>query len=182
MGYNFDGISDWGKWGICGDPDDLYPAAEQMLRAAISSGDAFETGWHGFGKCEASMRIIRDADGKITVLAHQEMDSALDDEAALIYDCLTDAEADAIDDATICMIQDVLCCTDYQEVCTESTALPADASYDDALMAFMGLVEACEAVLRDSYLLCMDVTLSEFYGYPEDRTEIERRLAAARAE
>ncbi len=53
----WNGIDEFGHWGICDDHSCLYPQNHVQLIMDMASGKDFDTGWHGFKKELQSMRI-----------------------------------------------------------------------------------------------------------------------------
>lgn len=70
------------KWRLT----DFYPGAEEKLRAALASGEDFDTGWFGCKKEIRYARYTLEA-GKLTVQVSSHMDD-LWDSNDLIYDAL----------------------------------------------------------------------------------------------
>lgn len=174
---NFD-FFDWGSWGITGDASDLYANSRKELEDALNSGEDFDTDWHGFKKELESMRVSR-KNGRITVEVSAEMDSLYED-PDLIFDCVTDEEAERITGEMIDAIREELEWTDFRETSSDMDVLPADASIDDIMKSAKHMIDLCNQELHDSFLMCMDATLTVLYDHPTDRSFIVERLNAAR--
>ena len=174
---NFD-FNNWGSWGITGDASDLYADSGKELEDALNSGEDFDTDWHGFKKELESMRVSR-KNGRIIVEVYAETDSIYED-SALIFDCVTDEEAERITEEMIDAIREELNWTDYREGSEEMEWLPTDASLDDIMRSAREMIDICNQELHDSFLMCMDATLTILYNYPTDRSFIVERLNAAR--
>ena len=168
MAIDFD-FNDWGSWGV----GDYYKDTYEKLKAAIDNGEDFDTGWHGFKKEVQSMRVVRD-NGEITVCVSAEMDDVFD-QPDLIYDCLTEEEANRITDEQIETIRNLLCLTDFSTITIETATLPSSASLDSVLDAASKLVDECGACLHDWYKECKATTLYILYDGPDD-SFIEERL------
>jgi len=163
MAFDFD---DWGRWGL----DDWYDGVEEQLRAALASGQPFDTGWHGWRKTEYSMQIQRSMDG-VTVAVHNCMDSALE-EWDLSYDFLTFEECERLTDEMINQIRDYLYMGDFVEEITESETLPEDTTLEEIMQKAGELIDFCDNVLRESFRECISTTLWVMYGESEDTMRI----------
>lgn len=169
---------DWGSWGITGDASDLYHDVREMLEKALESGEDFDTGWHGFKKELESMRVRREGE-KITVYVSAEMDSCFE-EPDLIYDCLTDEEAEKLTDEMIESIREELMWADFVEESGDEETFPAYASLSDIMTSAKYMIGLCNERLHESFLMCMAITLNTVYGDPEDKSFIDERLKNAR--
>lgn len=174
---NFD-FYNWGSWGITGDASDLYADSRKELEDALNSGEDFDTDWHGFKKELESMRVSR-KNGRITVEVSAEMDS-LWESGDLVWDCVTDEEADRITDDIVDAVREELMWSDFREESSDMEVLPTDASIDDIMRSAKYMIDLCNQELHDSFLMCMDATLTILYDHPTDRSFIVERLNAAR--
>ena len=124
------------KWGI----SDFYDEAEKSLKAALDSGEDFDTGWFGCKKEIHYGQIVRE-DGNVTVSVCCHMDDLWESEE-LIYDALwevtkveNELPEDIIDSIRDAAIDD---CVDDSSTWTE--VLPSSVSFDDVVKA----LDKCE--------------------------------------
>lgn len=125
------------KWGI----SDFYDEAEKSLKAALDSGEDFDTDWFGCEKEINYGKIVRE-DGKITVSVCCHMDD-LWEQDDLIYDALwevTEAENE-LPDEIIDSIRDSAIDERVDDSSTWAEVLPSSASFDDVVKA----LDKCEA-------------------------------------
>lgn len=151
-----DEFDDWGSWGI-GDMRN----GEQILRDAIASGDRFTTGWHGWKKELQSMCVERTEDAVI-VSTSAYMDDL--DDYAIINDCLTNEEEQKITEEQYKAIRDALYeCVEFFTEEEEQDTLPVTATYEEIMEKAEECMDYCERRLKESFHLCIGVTLSELY-------------------
>ncbi len=174
---NFD-FYNWGKWGITGDASDLYDDSRKKLEDALNSGENFDTKEHCFKNELESMRIYR-VNGHLYVEVYA-WGNSLYEEPDIIFDCVTDEEAERITDEMIDAIREELEWSDFREVSSDMEQLPTDASIDDIMRSAKEMIDSCNQELHDSFLMCMDATLTILYDHPTDRSFIVERLNAAR--
>lgn len=166
MENRFD-FGDWGRWGII----DINPVHAEELKSALESGEDFDTGWHGFGKVEYSMRVAREDGKHVAVFIHQEMDSVFE-EADLIYDCLVGDEWENLTDKMIELIRDQLAWnTEFCEETKQYLWLATDASYEMVIKAAEKLIDDCGKKLNRAFAECIATVLFVLYG---DSIETER--------
>lgn len=163
MAFDF---GDWGKWGL----GDWYDGVEEQLRAALASGQPFDTGWHGWRETEYSMKIQRSMNG-VTVDVYNCMDSALE-QRDLFYDFLTSEECERLTDEMINQIRDYLYMGEFVEEITESETLPADTTLEEIMRKAGELIDFCNNVLKESFRECISTTLWVMYGESEDTMRI----------
>lgn len=176
----FNEYGDCGHCGLYNDVDCLYKDFADDLRIAISSGEPFDTGWHGFKKELESMKVTRKSkNDDIIVEVSAYMDSAYED-AALIYDCLTNEESKNLTDSMIEEIRNELDFTDFREETEEMEFISPESSLEDVIKTASDLIRYCNNELHECYLMCMEVTLSVLYNHPEDMTFIYERIEKAR--
>lgn len=147
----------WGSWGI----GDMYDNPEKILREAIASGDRFTTGCHGWKKELQSMCIERTED-EVIVSVSAYMDDL--DDYAIISDCLTSEEEEKITEEQYEAIRDAL--FECMEFCTEeeeSETLPVTATYEEIIAKAEECMDYCGRCLKESFHLCIGITLSELY-------------------
>lgn len=140
------------KWGLT----DFYPEAEEDLRAALESGEDFETCWFGCKKEIRYAKITGDEDG-ITIEVSANMDDLWDAED-LIYDALWEATKiekqlpdeiiDSIRDAAVYNVDDH---TNLE------TTLPRSASLEEIVRAMEHLEYEAEANNHRMYLELCDI-------------------------
>lgn len=170
MAFDFD---DWGRWGFCDFEDG--DANDEELKAALASGEPFDTGFHGFYKSEYSMRIRR-TETETIVSVFSCMDSALE-QWDLFCDFLTGEEMERLTDDMVDKIRDYLYMGDFVEETTEDTTLPVDAGLDEIIRAAKELAEFVDEQLLESYRECIGTTLFVMYGDSESTmTMIEERI------
>ena len=148
---------DWGSWGV----GDMYDGNERLLKEVIASGDRFTTGWHGWKKELQSMCIERTED-EVIVSASAYMDDLED--YAIISDCLTSEEEEKITEEQYEAIRDALFeCMEFRTEEEESETLPVTATYEEIMAKAEECMDYCERCLKESFHLCIGVTLSELY-------------------
>lgn len=138
------------KWGLT----DFYPEAEEDLRAALESGEDFETDWFGCKKEIRYARITGDEDG-ITIEVSAHMDDLWDAED-LIYDALWEATKieKQLPDEIIDSIRDAAV-YDVDDHTDLDVALPRSASFEEIVRAMEHLEYEAEANNHEMYLeLC----------------------------
>lgn len=162
-GFDFE---DWGSWGVT----DFYDETREELESALKSGKPFNTGWHGAKKELESMQIVRDYENTV-VCVHAYMDE-LYEQSDLINDCLTDDESNRITDDMIDEIRDVCMFSDCVDECDESETLPLDASLEDIEKCASKLLDLCEKRLKDSFQMCIGITLSILYGESDETNKL----------
>ena len=169
--FNFDsGDWSWGKYGA----GDYYHEPLEELKAALESGKPFDTGWHGFVKIGASMRVSRDEHG-ILVEAADAMDEVFG-EPDLIMDCLTDEESEKLTDEMIAEIQRRLAaCMEFYTEFDGSEDLPANATLEEVLAAGEKALMLCDRSLENSFSICIKYTLQALYG---ESDETNRKIAS----
>ena len=169
--FDFD---DWGRWGI----DDCYTNTLERLKAAIDSGESFDTGWHGFAKTFESLRVVRD-ETRIEVLVHAAQDEVFE-QPDLITDCLTcEEETEVLTDDMIDQIRDELVENpNFFEETVQSDFLPPTAKLHEIVETAKRLCKICHEVLGTAYRECIATTLYAMYGYSEKTTAmIKERIA-----
>ena len=119
------------KWGI----SDFYDEAEKSLRAAIDSGEDFDTGWFGCKKEINYAKIVRE-EGEITVSVTCHMDDLWESDD-LIFDALWRIEkiTDGLPMEIIDSIRNAACDEQLDDHTTLSETLPGNASYEDIIAA-----------------------------------------------
>ena len=169
--YIFDsGDWSWGKYG----PGDYYDDALEELKSALESGKPFDTGWHGFVKIGAAMRVSRDEHG-ILVEAADAMDEVFG-EPDLILDCLTREESEKLTDEMIAEIQRRLAaCMEFYTDFEASESLPSDATLEEVLEAAEKVSMLCGRSLENSFSICIKYTLQALYG---ESDETNRKIAS----
>lgn len=171
--FNFD-FYDWGKWGV----GDFYNGNEELLKNALSSGEDFDTNWHGFKKELESMRIAKDSNG-VTVSVSAYMDSALE-EWDLICDGISEDEEAMLTEDIVEEIREALYramwADMYCEECENTAVLPASATFDEIIAKASELMEGCYNKLHESFRLCAWNTLYILYNKPEDTAFIDERV------
>jgi len=149
-------FDDWGSWGLC----DMRNG-EDILREAIASGDRFTTGWHGWKKELQSMCVERTED-EVIVSVSACMDDL--DDYAIISDCLTSEEARKITEEQYEAIYDALMeCMEFRTEEEDSEKLPVTATYEEIIAKAEECMDYCERCLKESFHLCIGITLSELY-------------------
>ena len=169
--FKFD-FDDWGSWGIGSWYDEAYDA----LKAAVESGQPFDTGWHGWKKELESMRIVR-TEHETIVEVHSCMDEAFEGDS-LIRDCLTEEEEEMLNDEKAEKIREYLYMGDFREETEDSEVLPLNSTIEGIEEAAEKLVGNCERTLNDYFRQCICVTLVVMYGESEETEKlIANRIA-----
>ena len=163
-----DDFDDWGSWGV----GDMYADSEKILREAVAGGERFDSGWHGWKKELQSMRVQRTED-EVIVETSMYMDDLED--YAIICDCLTDEEERKITDEQLEAIANALdeMFLDFRTEVNESEKLPVDATYEEIMAKAEECMDYCERCLKESFHLCIGITLSELYKDMEYHELIE---------
>lgn len=152
-----DEFCDWGSWGIGSE----YINSEKILRDAIESGERFTTGWHGYKKELQSMCIERTED-EVIVSVSACMDDL--DDYSIISDCLTSEEERKITEEQYEAIYDALIeCMEFHTEEEETEKLPVTATYEEIMAKAEECMDYCERCLKESFHLCIGITLSELY-------------------
>lgn len=140
------------KWGLT----DIYPEAEEELRAALASEEDFDTGWTG---CQKEIRYcrIRREEGVIIVDVSVHSDDLWESDD-LIYDALWTAarREDELPDDIIDSIREaaVYGCDDHFDSTDE---LPTDTDYE-SLVALLDEAENDLCTLEDrSYNILVEI-------------------------
>ena len=160
--FDFD---NWGSWGVI----DLYDDTRAALEKALKSGRKFDSGWHGFKKEIASMRVSRD-ENRVIVECSAEMDDYQD--GALIDDCLTSEEMERMTDD---MYERILDALDSESMFSTNAYNRSDCYEKNPTVE--GIVETagmmldnCERELNESFKFCIRTTLSVLYeGESEEK-------------
>lgn len=138
------------KWGLT----DFYPEAEEDLRAALESGEDFETDWFGCKKEIRYAKITGDQE-EITIEVSAHMDD-LWEEDDLIYDALWEVSKieDELPEEIIDSIRDAAI-YDIDDHTDLSITLPRSATWDEIIKAIENLEYEAEANNHRMYLeLC----------------------------
>lgn len=115
------------KYGIA----DFYPDSEEKLRAALKSGEEFDTGWFGCEKEIRYAKIVKHKDS-ITVFVSAHMDDLYEADD-LIYDALwhINQSEEELPDEIIDSIRDAAtdCSLSNESTCVGT--LPPDAEFEE---------------------------------------------------
>jgi len=154
-----DDFNDWGSWGV----GDIYEDVEKIMRDVIASGERFDSGWHEWKKELQGMRIQRTEDAVIVDVS-EYMDDLED--YAIIRDCLTDEDERRITDEQFEAIENALneMFLDFVTETEDSESLPVTATYEEIMEKAGELMDYCGRVLKESFHLCIGITLSELYS------------------
>lgn len=138
------------KWGLT----DFYPEAEEDLRAALESGEDFETDWFG---CKKEIRYAKITGGQeeITIEVSAHMDDLWESED-LIYDALWEVSKieDELPEEIIDSIRDAAI-YDIDDHTDLDVTLPRSATWEEINRAIENLEYEAEANNHRMYLeLC----------------------------
>ena len=131
-------------WGLT----DLYEESAAALKAALDSGEDFETEWFG-AKKEINYAQVSREDGKITVRVSSHCDDLWDSDD-LIYDALWHVSKieEELPEEIIDSIRDAAIDDGIDDSCTIEKDLPADATFDDVVKT-MGQLE--DETMQDNH-------------------------------
>lgn len=140
------------KWGLT----DFYPEAEEDLRAALESGEDFETDWFGCKKEIRYAKITSDQE-EITIKVSAHMGD-LWEEDYLIYDALWEVSKieDELPEEIIDSIRDAAI-YDIDDHTDLDVTLPRSASFEEIVEAIGKLEDEAEENNTEMYKTLCDI-------------------------
>lgn len=163
---DLDGMGYAAKYGV----SDFNDYAELKLRAAIASGEDFDTGWFGARKEINYARIVRE-NGAYTITVSAHMDDLFDN-PDLIYDALWEvasSEEELPEDIIESIIDEAIDCgIDDKSECDDT--LPADASFEDIAKCLDELESMAMSANHDMYKRLCDI-VKEHWAWMKDHRD-----------